>query len=732
MPSLCARFLPFTAAFLLSSSIVMAAGSDRVEHTSSDGTEELAQAENLAQSEQLAQSSKPFLFIGNENIAPMIYLQNGQVLGLAADIFKAIQDLHPGLVRFETDEWATAQERVRSGEGAGLVQLNRNPAREEYLLFSDTLLRSEFSIFKSIHRPDIVNLDSLEGRIVGVERAGYPSAILKKHPNIGTQYISNWEEGMRLVQAGRLDAVLVDRWVGEFVLAKSRIYEVVVLEEPVEVLDSHIAVRKEFPELLAKINEGLATIQSNGTRDRILDKWRGEQVVYVSRDSLLLTRLVYGLTAVLVVAALLLLWLNVQRMKSIKAMRAQAGRLDELVHERTRELALERDRATAAGRAKTEFLATMSHELRTPLNAVIGFAELLQDTVDPQKEADRVRDFSTRIGISGRALLRLINDLLDFAKIEDGQFTLVEEPFSLGREIKGTLETFDFKATEQNVRYTWQYEGKELFLSGDAVRLSQVINNLVDNAIKFSPGGTVSVLCTSEHASNHLVKVTVEVRDSGIGISDDKIETIFSPFIQSDSSITRRFGGTGLGLPISRSIARLMGGDLTVESHLDEGSTFTATFFIDDVTALRNALAGMKKRNTDRDDVEEALSLRVLTVDDVESNLDVADAILTELKCEVFKARNGQEAVDWVRDNEPDVVMMDIHMPVKDGIAAAREIHALPGRSETPIVAWTADVTSEEALNEADVNWAGALLKPITRSKLATTLRDAANRHHFR
>ncbi|WP_343562451.1 ATP-binding protein [Kiloniella sp. b19] len=294
---------------------------------------------------QAKANDEPHLFLGNNNIPPMLFQDNGQPMGIVADLFEALsEEIENEAIVFELDDWQKAQERVRAGEAAGLLQLNRNPAREEYLLFSDTLLVSEFVIFHHADRKDIKRVEDLFGLKVAVEPAGYPASILNRHSPIKPVFVGSWELGFKMVQDGTVDALITDRWVGEYILAHSQLKNITVAARPIEKLVSHIAVTKDHPELLKAINEALARLHSSGRFETILNRWRGSQVVYISaREKQLQEYIEIALGIVLFLLALLILQALRLRNRNTQIQK-QNEILEERVLERTEQLRHEKKR----------------------------------------------------------------------------------------------------------------------------------------------------------------------------------------------------------------------------------------------------------------------------------------------------------------------------------------------------------------------------------------------------
>ncbi|MGE5468074.1 MAG: PAS domain S-box protein [Ignavibacteria bacterium] len=395
--------------------------------------------------------------------------------------------------------------------------------------------------------------------------------------------------------------------------------------------------------------------------------------------------------------------------------------LEELVAERTAQLAAAREAAEVAARAKGAFVANISHEIRTPLNAILGFTHLLQRHSHDPEQADKL----AKIDEAGHHLLALINDVLDFSKIEAGKVTLEQRDFDLAALLENTCGLVRDKAKAKGLQLLVNIDpALPATLRGDPTRLAQALLNYLSNAVKFSERGAVVLSARLLEENESCLKLHFAVQDQGIGIEPEAQLRLFADFEQADQSTTRRYGGTGLGLAITRRLAELMGGDVCVESRPGVGSTFHLTVRLGHAeapSAVRTEPQAFAA-NAEAQLLRDHFGCRLLLAEDNAINREVATELLKEAGCRVDVAEDGARAVEMVRRHGYDLVLMDVHMPVLDGLSAARAIRALSGCGGLPIIALTASAFSEDRHSCVEAGMNDYIAKPFEPEQLFATL----------
>ncbi|MFK5857084.1 MAG: response regulator [Bacteroidota bacterium] len=346
-----------------------------------------------------------------------------------------------------------------------------------------------------------------------------------------------------------------------------------------------------------------------------------------------------------------------------------------------------RDKAELATNAKSMFLANMSHEIRTPMNGVVGMVEALKHT---QLTEDQM-EYLNIIDISSENLLSVVNDILDFSKVEAGQIELENITFNIHKVIDEVVKMLKFKADQKDLYLKFDVDNNiPAFIIGDSLRIKQILINLINNAIKFTSRGGITIHCKLESTDNNNITLRLIVVDTGIGISNKVKDKLFESFTQADASTTRKFGGTGLGLAISKSLTKLMQGEIGVDSVDGEGSSFWFTVLLE-----KASIKDIPQESSDEVISKAMRQLDILVAEDNSINQRVARFIIEKLGHKIEIAENGEIAVEKFKDGNYDIIFMDIQMPVMDGIVATENIRKIEKSMEisygVPIIAMTAN-----------------------------------------
>ncbi|HEX5006284.1 MAG TPA: ATP-binding protein [Hyphomonadaceae bacterium] len=396
------------------------------------------------------------------------------------------------------------------------------------------------------------------------------------------------------------------------------------------------------------------------------------------------------------------------------------------LRQREKELKKAQQQAIAASNAKSSFLANMSHEIRTPLNGILGMAQVLEMGNLTPEQKDQV----STILDSGRSLMALLNDVLDLSKIEAGKIAIVKADTDLTHTLRRLHRLWKPKAEEAGLEFYLSLDADlPQVLNFDAVRIRQCVSNLISNAIKFTEKGRVEVFVTAKKNPDGQYLVKIRVSDTGVGMDQETTDRLFRPFVQADDSTARKYGGTGLGLSITRHLAELMGGEATVSSEVGRGSQFTFSFLAGEASPQHRLVnEGRSLSENESRSTLKNQNLRLLIVDDHPINRQVAALFLRPFNMRVVEATNGKEALACLNAEAFDVVLLDVHMPVMDGVETIRQIRSSSESwKDIPVVALTADAMSGDKERYLGMGMDGYLSKPLAERDLITEITRVRN-----
>ncbi|MDR0649257.1 MAG: transporter substrate-binding domain-containing protein [Synergistaceae bacterium] len=660
----------------------------------------------------LAETGTPVRLIAESDNYPSSFYntREQQWQGIGIDVLDKICDL-TGL-RYEIISYANPERSsnlasLERGDAAMITELLQSDERKGRFLRADEPYADDyFALLSLINAPDISVNQILYSRIGVVKGSAHEDFFNRWFPDYGhLDQCANTNDALQKLKTGEIDLVMASRNT----LLNASNY----MEDPGFKVNlafsftygSYFGFGGDEALLRSIVSKAQAYVDT----DTIAERWKQrtfdysgtlarQQVVFLMGSSVMLGAII----------ALLAVIINRRKRANIV--------LERTVKERTAALEVQTKAAETAAKAKSDFLSNMSHEIRTPLNAIIGMTEIAEKASD----ISQMRSCNARIKDASRYLLGLVTDILDMSKIEADKMELYPQPFSLPAVLEQARDMFLPRCRSKNIDFRLISDNVPPFINSDGQRILQVLMNLLSNAVKFTPeDGRIDFTARRIGEIDDAGMATLEfsVRDTGIGMTDEQQEKLFHAFQQGDSSISARYGGTGLGLTISKRIVALLGGDIRVESAPDQGSTFTVTLPAQVSEAPEYADKG-DESSEDRNFGGKTL----LLVEDVEINREIIQTLLEPSGIRIFVAEDGEDAVKKFEQlsSEIDIVFMDIKMPVMNGFEATSTIRAsgLPGADAVPIIALTANAFQDDIKQAHAVGMNDHLSKPIDIDKV--------------
>ena len=633
----------------------------------------------------------PIKVITTTTWLPFHFKVNGQLKGIDIDYWKLIaKKTHLKSDFIIAPNFTKALNSIKNKQADILLGIGKTKEREKYALFSKPYVSFPFVIATRNNIGFVENLDMyiMKNKIIAVGKNYTAEKILKKHyPNIKLLEVENTKKALEMVEKGKAFGAVDILPVIAYQINEHQFSTIKISGKLPYNFDVRFMIRKDFPELVEIINKAIDSI-SIAQKMKISQKW--VPIIYEKGFSF------ESIKKYLIIGCLILIILIVWIILKIQ---------------NEKKLTKAKERAEKAEKIKSEFLANMSHEIRTPLNAMFGFIQLLKDK-ELDKEAKKYLNIIER---SGKILLTIINDILDFSKLEAGKLHIEMVEFNPKEEIDILYNLFKTDASNKGIELKVQEDLKYNIIS-DPTRLKQVISNLLSNAIKFTEKGKIYLIAKYDDKNE---KLYIEVKDEGIGIEKEKLSNIFQAFTQADSSTTRKYGGTGLGLTISYKLVELLGGELKVESEKNKGSRFYFEIPVKKTTPIKNTKKTIKPIKTKK------YHYHILVVEDNKANQMFITVLLKKLGLTFDVANDGLEAIEMFKKNNYDLILMDENMPNMNGIKATQEIRKIQKEQDlkhTIIVALTANALEGDKERFILAGMDYYLSKPLDIEKLKEIL----------
>lgn len=650
---------------------------------------------HLTSEEQKWIVKHPKIIVGGEvDWAPFDFVtKEGKYSGLCHDYLQLIAQ-KTGL-NFEVITSPTCSQLIdkfKKREIDLLPAVFYDASREAYGVYTIPYYRARDLIFVK-STSSISGFADLNTKTLAIPK-GYTviQTIKSRFPEIKILEVPTILDAITAVLSSKADAAFEVQAVMAYTLKVNAISGLkAVAQKSIDPHPFHIFVRKDWEILVSIINKAIAEI-THEEHNSIANNWVSINVATTVDTALLIQ---------IAIVVLLIISFFLYRQHLLK-------KYTDVLHQ-------SRDEANLANETKSKFLATMSHEIRTPMNGIIGFTELLAKT----NLDDRQKEYVNTIHNSSNVLLCIINDILDLSKVENGSLHLISEPFNLSQLMDDILKSYQAQCGSKEITLKLESNLKvSHIILGDSLRFRQIMSNLLSNAIKFTPiAGDITVTVASTEENKNQETIAIAVKDSGIGFDEVTKEKVLKPFIQADDNIVHTYGGTGLGLSIVVKLLELMGGTLDISSEVGKGSTFAFSF--------KTRSASLTKKEIKKMNDETIKPLNILVAEDNKTNQMLIKIILEELHNKVTIARNGQEAFNLYKENNYDLILMDINMPLLNGVESTLKIRAYEKENKIDpvfIAALTANAFVSDKQTYLEVGMEYVLSKPIIEKDLKNVL----------